>query len=234
MDGKIAAIYDTLLAYYGDLHWWPAKTPYEVMVGAVLTQNTAWSNVEKAIANFGDGLSPEHVAGLEIAKLAETIRPSGFFNQKAVYLKVVTEWFAEYEYDVASVQQEPLEKLRTELLATKGVGRETADSILLYSFGFPTFVVDAYTVRLCERYPIETGNGYEAVKARFEESLPHNAGIYNNLHAMIVINAKNHCRKNPVCGDCPLAKQCGMNGRNGMNGKDGKDGKNGKNGKDGL
>jgi len=213
MSSRVFEIYETLLAHYGNLHWWPAKTPYEVMVGAVLTQNTAWSNVAKAIANFGDKLSPEYIENVGIAELVEIIRPSGFFNQKAVYLKAVTEWFAKYAFDAAAVKQEPIEKLRSELLSTKGVGRETADSILLYSFGFPSFVVDAYTLRLCGRYPIEAGNGYEAVKAHFEESLPHSAEIYNNLHAMIVINAKNHCRKNPACVNCPLAKKCGRNGQ---------------------
>ncbi|MCL2140742.1 MAG: endonuclease [Dehalococcoidia bacterium] len=212
MSSKILGIYELFLAHYGDLQWWPAKTPYEVMVGAVLTQNTAWSNVEKAVANFCDRLSPEYVADLEIAKLVEIIRPSGFFNQKAASLKAVTKWYAKYGYDVTTVQQESLEKLRLELLAIKGVGRETADSILLYSFGFASFVVDAYTMRLCGRYPIDTECGYEAVKALFEGSLPHSAKVYNNLHAMIVINAKNHCRKSPLCDNCPLTKQCGRNG----------------------
>ena len=212
MISKCLKLYETLFAHYGDLHWWPAKTPYEVMVGAVLTQNTAWSNVEKAIANFGNGLSPAYVRDLDIPKLVEIIRPSGFFNQKAVYLKAVTEWFAKYDYDIASVRQEPLEKLRAELLATKGVGRETADSILLYSFGFATFVVDAYTIRLCERFPIVVGDGYDAIKAHFEKNLPHSAEVYNSLHAMIVINGKYHCRKNPVCDDCPLIKQCRRSG----------------------
>ena len=212
MENEVLAIYKTLLAHYGDLHWWPAKTPYEVMVGAVLTQNTAWGNVMMSIANFGDKLSPEYVASVSNAELVEIIRPSGFFNQKAVYLKAVTEWYAKYNYDVATVKQESIERLRAELLATKGVGRETADSILLYSFGFATFVVDAYTARLCGRYPIETGDGYETVKAYFEESLPKSSEVYNNLHAMIVINAKEHCWKNPVCDSCPLAKQCGRNG----------------------
>ena len=210
---KVLEIYELLLARYGDLHWWPANTPYEAMVGAVLTQNTAWSNVEIAIANFGDKLSPEYIADVSNAELVEIIRPSGFFNQKAKYLKAVTEWFAKYDYDIATARQEPLEKLRAELLETKGIGRETADSILLYSFGFPTFVVDAYTVRLCGRYPIETNNGYEAIKAHFEERLPHNVEVYNNLHAMIVINGKYHCRKNPHCEDCPLAKRCKRNGQ---------------------
>ncbi|MDR1061411.1 MAG: endonuclease, partial [Clostridiales bacterium] len=135
MGGMLLSIYETFLAHYGDLRWWPAKTPYEVMVGAVLTQNTAWGNVEKAIANFGENLSPEAVAGASLEELANIIRPAGFFNQKAVYLKAVTAWYAGYGCDVPSVQREPLGKLRAELLSTNGVGQETADAILLYAFG---------------------------------------------------------------------------------------------------
>ncbi|MCL2081013.1 MAG: endonuclease III domain-containing protein [Oscillospiraceae bacterium] len=209
MKNGITDIYETLLARYGDLRWWPAKTPYEVIVGAVLTQNTAWGNVEKAIANFGGSLSPETVAGSDFSKLTEIIRPAGFFNQKAGYLKAVTAWFAGYGYSAADVQREPPGKLRDELLAVKGIGPETADSILLYAFGFPTFVIDAYTVRLCGRYPIDAGGGYAAVKAYFEENLPRSADVYNNFHAMIVINAKEHCRKKPLCGGCPLDGMCG-------------------------
>ena len=208
MGSKLFSLYETLLAHYGDLHWWPAETPYEVIVGAVLTQNTAWSNVEKAIANFGDSLSPQFVLNAEDAELIDIIRPTGFFNQKAAYLKAVTRWFAGYDFDVPPVQREPLEKIRAELLSIKGIGKETADSILLYAFGFLAFVVDAYTVRLCERYPISAGQGYDAVKAYFEKNLPQNAELYNNFHALIVINAKEHCRKKPVCEGCPLGGIC--------------------------
>jgi endonuclease-3 related protein len=136
-------------------------------------------------------------------------RDKGFFNQKAVYLKAVTQWFSGYDFDVPTIQREALEKLRPELLSVKGVGKETADSILLYAFNLPTFVVDAYTVRLCERYPVDAGKGYDAIKARFEESLPRSVDIYNNYHALIVINGKNHCRKKPVCDGCPLYDVCG-------------------------
>jgi endonuclease-3 related protein len=178
------------------------------MVGAVLTQNTAWSNVEKAIAGFGENLSPEFIANVDLVDLTEIIRPAGFFNQKAGYLKAITAWYAGYGYDVSTVREEPLTKLRAELLSTKGVGQETADSILLYAFGFPTFVVDAYTMRLCDRYPIEAGKSYVAVKAYFEENLPKSAEIYNGFHAQIVINAKEHCRKKPMCDGCPLGVTC--------------------------
>lgn len=115
-------------------------------------------------------------------------------------------------YDATAVRKQALEKLRAELLATKGIGRETADSVLLYAFGFPSFVVDAYTHRLCERVPIRAGKAYEAVKAYFEKRLPKSAEVYNRCHAMIVINAKEHCRKKPLCSGCPPAGECGRRG----------------------
>ncbi|MCL2082772.1 MAG: endonuclease III domain-containing protein [Oscillospiraceae bacterium] len=206
--GVLMKIYGMLHAHYGDLNWWPAKTPYEVMVGAVLTQNTAWSNVERAIVNFDGRLSPEFISKASCEELTEIIRPAGFFNQKAVYLKAATEWYAGYDFDISSVKKEPLEKLRAGLLAVKGIGRETADSILLYAFGLPSFVVDAYTVRLCERYPLDAGRGYEEVKAYFESSVPKDTKFYNNYHALIVINGKEYCRRKPVCIGCPLYQVC--------------------------
>jgi len=212
---KVQTIYKNLSDRYGDLGWWPAKTPYEVMVGAILTQNTAWGNVEKAIANFGANLSPQFVQNADISTLAEIIHPAGFFNQKSIYLKAMTDWFAGYDFDVPAVKREPLEKLRPELLSVKGIGKETADSILLYAFDFPTFVVDAYTVRLFERYPIEIKKDYDSIKSYFEENIPANAKAYNNYHAMIVINSKEHCRKKPSCTDCPLAKSCTKQGDGG-------------------
>jgi endonuclease-3 related protein len=208
----INKVYEALFNRYGYLHWWPAKTPYEVMVGAVLTQNTAWTNVEKAIANFGKNLTPEFVLNAELTDIAEIIRSAGFFNQKAVYLKALTAWYEEYKFDVPTVRSQDFNKLRSELLDTKGIGRETADSILLYAFGFPTFVVDAYTIRLCERFPLDVGKGYENVKAFFESGLPKSTEIYNNFHALIVINAKEHCRKKPLCNGCPLENICEKHG----------------------
>ena len=204
----LAQIYDTLFSRYGNPHWWPGETPYEIMVGAVLTQNCAWRNVEKAIANFGNNLTPEFVLSLDHAALVDKIRPAGFFNQKAVYLKAVTAWFGKYGFDAGTVKREPLEKLRAELLSTKGVGRETADSILLYAFDLPTFVIDAYTVRLCGRLPLEAGKSYDEIKAYFESNSPKSVEVYNNFHALIVINGKEHCRKKPLCGGCPLADGC--------------------------
>jgi len=214
MNNTALSIYETLYARYGDLQWWPAKTPYEVMVGAVLTQNTAWTNVEKAIANFtkspygSDNLTPEFVLSADIAELSRIIHPAGFFNQKAVYLKTMTEWFAQYDFDVTTVQKFTLDKMRRELLAVKGIGKETADSILLYAFGFPTFVVDAYTIRLFERYSVNVAKNYDAVKAYCEDNLPRDVYLYNNFHALIVINGKEHCKKKSVCTGCPLEERC--------------------------
>jgi endonuclease-3 related protein len=204
----LTAIYDILCAHYGDPHWWPGDTPYEIIVGAVLTQNCAWHNVEKAIANFGGRLTPDFVLNAGAAELIEIIRPAGFFNQKAAYLKAVTAWFGTYGFNVPAVRREPLDKLRAELLAVKGVGNETADAILLYAFDLPTFVTDAYTARLCDRLPLNAGNGYGQIKAYFEDNLPKDAAVYNNLHALIVINAKARCRKQPICGGCPLEDVC--------------------------
>lgn len=210
MDNRLINIYETLMGHYGEPNWWPARTTYEVILGAILTQNTAWSNVEKAIANFGEVISPEIVVRLESKELAKIIRPAGFFNQKTVYLKEATAWFERYRYDVKAVQRRPFGEIRKELLHVKGIGPETADSILLYAFGFTTFVVDAYTMRLCERYPINAGKSYTRVKAYFEENLPESAKIYNNFHALIVMNGKEHCKKRrPLCEGCPLSGGCG-------------------------
>jgi endonuclease-3 related protein len=179
------------------------------MTGAVLTQNCAWRNVEKAIANFGGRLTPDFVLNADDAELIEIIRPAGFFNQKAAYLKAMTTWFGKYGFHVPAVRREPLEKLRAELLAVKGIGNETADSILLYAFDLPTFVVDAYTLRLCARLPLYAGRRYDQIKAYFEDNLPKETAVYNNFHALIVMNAKAHCRKKPKCDGCPLEDICG-------------------------
>lgn len=200
-------LYDTLYATYGNLNWWPASSPYEVMIGAVLTQNTAWENVEKAIANFKDSLQPEFIAETDTQILIDIIRPAGFFNQKAAYLKTLTAWYQQYNYTVQQVQARPLTELRKELLALRGIGPETADSILLYAFAFPSFVVDAYTKRLLSRLGISAGQNYDSIKNFFENQLPANAALFNNYHACIVIHAKTRCRSKPHCEACPF-KEC--------------------------
>ncbi|MDR2266684.1 MAG: endonuclease [Christensenellaceae bacterium] len=218
MDNLITSIYDLLYNRYGHLNWWPALSidarlrAYEIMVGAILTQNTAWQNVEKALANFGNKLAPQFVEEIDVGELASIIRPAGFYNQKAIYIKSITEWFKKYDYDVSKVGQHSLGKLRAELLLTKGNGQETADSILLYAFNFPTFVVDAYTIRLCDRVPIMVGLNYNEVKKHFESKLEIDSRVYNNYHALIVENSKMHCRKKPICTNCPLQALCSKSG----------------------
>ena len=201
-------IYQALRETYGELDWWPANTAYEVMVGAVLTQNTAWTNVEKAIGNFEGDLTPHRIQTLPQEELEVLIKPAGFFRQKTLYLKNLTSWYASYHFDPEAVQKEPIDKLREELLDLKGIGPETADAILLYAFEFPTFVVDAYTKRLFSRYPLEAGKTYKEIKAYVEQRLPRDVKVYNRLHALIVHHAKAHCKKKPVCEGCPLRASC--------------------------
>ncbi|MDR0991818.1 MAG: endonuclease [Ruminococcus sp.] len=211
MKNSLKIIYDKLFAHYGDLKWWPGGSAYEIIVGAVLTQNCAWSNVEKAIANFGERLSPEFVLSDDSGTLGEIIRPAGFFTRKAAYLKAVTEWFAKYDFSAEKIAEKSLHEIRAELLGVMGIGRETADSILLYAAGLPTFVIDAYTKRLCGRFPISDETDYEKLKKLFEENLPRDVFLYNNFHAAIVNLCKDFCRKKPLCGECPLGGFCGKN-----------------------
>ncbi|MCL2421638.1 MAG: endonuclease [Defluviitaleaceae bacterium] len=204
------ALYNLLYAAYGNLNWWPASSHYEMMIGAVLTQNTNWLNVEKAIANLPQPITPQYIEKAELDELKEHIRPAGFFNQKSVYLKTLTAWYKNYNYDATTVQQHPLNTIRKQLLSLKGIGSETADCIVLYAFGFPSFVIDAYTRRLLTRVysGADLPPTYEGLKALFESQLPADAALFNNYHACIVMHAKDYCRAKPVCEKCPLAKNC--------------------------
>ncbi|MCL2404558.1 MAG: endonuclease [Defluviitaleaceae bacterium] len=201
-------IYSRLESCYGNLNWWPARSPYEVIVGAILTQNTNWSNVEKALANFDGDITPMRLLALDLDELKALIRPAGFYNQKADYLVTVTKWFERYAFDVDTVRARPLDEIRAQLLALRGIGNETADSILLYAFGFPTFVIDKYTLRFCQRYPLDAGSDYMSAKAYFEAHLPRDVALFNNYHALIVINAKEHCSAKKRCEGCPLSAYC--------------------------
>ena len=201
-------IYGTLLNAYGQRHWWPAQTPFEMMVGAILTQNTTWLNVEKAIRNFGDRLSPEYIATVSNDELAQIIRPTGYYNQKAIKLKAFTLWYETYSYDVSQAMQIDGHVLRTELLAVKGVGCETADSILLYALNKPFFVVDAYTKRILCRLGHDIPNTYDGLRLKIEESIPQDIYLYGEFHALIVEHAKRHCKKSPSCEACPVEAVC--------------------------
>lgn len=210
-------LYDALLGGFGHQGWWPAETPFEVLTGAVLTQNTSWSNVEKAIANLrlAGCLSPAKMVSAGERRLQELIRPSGYWRQKTARLMLIALWVDERCGD--DVQMEALTGsdtagLRKELLGLKGIGPETADSILLYAFGRPVFVVDAYTARVLGRHGLlPEACGYEDIRSEFEENLPCDVELFRDFHAQMVNLGKRFCRRNsPLCGECPLTVVLGM------------------------
>lgn len=201
-------IYKRLYRFYGPQGWWPARTRFEVIVGAILTQNTAWTNVEKAIRNLRDArlLFPSGLKGTAPVSLGRHIRPAGYYNVKAKRLKHFVEFlFSNYNGSLAKVSLEGTGKLRNELLSVNGIGQETCDSILLYAFERPVFVVDAYTKRVFSRHGFfKEGAPYEDVQKFFMNNLPKRAKLYNEYHALIVRLAKDFCKKTPRCESCPL------------------------------
>ncbi len=197
---------------FGPQHWWPAQTPFEVMVGAVLTQNTNWKNVERAIANLkrAKALSPKGILALTPARLRKLITPAGYFRVKEKRLRSLVEWFqARTRGRLALLKATPTGDLREELLSVHGVGPETADSILLYALGRPVFVVDAYTRRVLERHGLlRGGEPYDLIREAFERAIAgrNRTRRMNELHAQIVELAKRHCRARRSCEGCPLEK----------------------------
>jgi endonuclease-3 related protein len=209
VDPRFLDMYRRLLAAFGPQHWWPGETPFEVLVGAVLTQNTNWGNVERAINNLKTGgwLSLTALRALELDQLADLIRPAGYFNLKARRLMNLLDLLArDFGSDIKSLCSLPLERARAALLSSKGVGPETADSILLYAGNLPSFVVDAYTFRVLGRHGLaEPGLDYHGLRARFMDNLPAQAALYNEYHALLVRLGKEHCKKGqPRCAGCPL------------------------------
>ena len=201
-------LYHQLLAAYGPQHWWPAQTEYEMMVGAILTQNISWKRVEQAIANLGERLSPRYILNAPDEEIIEAIRPAGYFTSKTRYLKNLTRWYLEIGGDLSVFQDTDPMALRSSLLNLKGVGRETADCIVLYGAGLPIFVVDAYTKRLVTRLGYQGSLEYDELRQFFEQNLPRDASIYNELHGLIVRHCAGRCKAKPLCDGCPLAASC--------------------------
>ncbi|BAN69147.1 endonuclease III domain-containing protein [endosymbiont of unidentified scaly snail isolate Monju] len=212
--GALIALYERLRAAHGAQDWWPADSPFEVVVGAVLTQNTAWTNVERAIAGLkGAGmLSCEAILAASHEELAERIRPAGYFNVKARRLRSLCAFLAG-EGGLEALAGLPTTTLRPALLAVNGIGPETADDILLYALDRPVFVIDAYTRRLLVRHGLAKGTeDYETLRAGFERALPADVALFKEYHALIVEHAKQACRRRPRCDDCALVEACGRVG----------------------
>lgn len=201
--------YQRLFDYFGPQNWWPAETTFEIVVGAVLTQNTNWRGVEKAIVNLKEAglLNYKGLVALPVKNLAELIRPSGFFNVKAARLKKLLVMIEEnYGGDLEALFLDELSSARENLLGVKGIGPETADAILLYAARQPVFVIDAYTYRMFSRHNlVDEETDYHSMQERFMDSLPESVELYNEFHALIVIGTKTFCKKNiPLCESCPL------------------------------
>jgi endonuclease III related protein len=212
---QVEEIYRRLYAYFGPQHWWPhsAGGAFEIIVGAILTQNTAWTNVEKALANLRRArlLNPTALHHTPKARLARLIRPSGYFNLKARKLKAFVRFlFAEQRGRLAYLFALDVVRLREALLAVYGIGPETADSIILYAARQPIFVVDAYTRRIFERLGlVQAVVSYDELQALFMQNLPHAEPLFNEYHALIVALGKRICRKRvPRCAACPLRDIC--------------------------
>ena len=208
---KLLEIYNILLDYFGPQDWWPGDSPFEIMVGAVLTQNTNWSNVSKAIDNLKKEnlLSFEKLHELEVEVLADKIRPAGYFNLKAARLKNLLDFIdEEYNGTLEELFSEDIYSLREKILTVKGVGPETADSILLYAGQKPVFVVDTYTHRIFSRHSIiAEEEGYYEIQEYFTLSLPEDVALFNEYHALIVRLGKEFCKKSkPLCSQCPLGE----------------------------
>lgn len=205
-------IYDRLLENYGPQYWWPGDTPFEIIIGAILTQSTAWTNVEKAITNLKSAgvLSSEAIRNLSLGKLAELIRPCGYYNAKAVKLKAFVVRLSQNYYDnLDNLFALDTQTLRDQLLSIHGIGNETADSIILYAANKPVFVIDAYTRRIIGRIGLLSEDvGYAAFQNFFMNNLPTDVRLFNEYHALLVRMGKEVCQKRPLCNNCYLTGVC--------------------------
>jgi endonuclease-3 related protein len=206
---KLMEMFDLLLDHYGPRNWWPAETALEMMVGAILTQNTNWKNVEKAIENLKKKslISLDALCSVSTSELAQEIRPAGYYNIKARRLKNLIDFIVNhYHGDLDTLLGDETRTLRRGLLSVNGIGPETADSILLYAANRPVFVIDAYTHRILSRHGMtEEQVTYQELQELFMDNLPDDSSLFNEFHALIVETGKDFCRKRPLCDKCPLS-----------------------------
>ena len=205
---KLMEIYERLYDRYGPQYWWPGQTCFEIIIGAILTQNTNWKNVEKAIINLNEKgcLSPVKLHVMPTEEIAPLIRPAGYFNLKAQRLKSFLNWlFEKQDGSLDNLRAMSPSTLRENLLFIKGIGPETADSICLYAFDKPIFVVDTYTARIFGRHGmLEPGCGYHDIQELFHAGLNRDIKLFNEYHALLVRLGKEHCKRRPICTGCPL------------------------------
>lgn len=205
-------IYYRLLKHYGPQYWWPGDSPFEVIVGAILTQSAAWQNVEKAITNLKNCgmMSPSALRDISTDKLAKLIHPTGYYNAKALKLTAFVRWLgASCGDDLNKLFTLDIDTLRRQLLDVYGIGPETADSILLYAGSKPVFVIDAYTRRIISRLGLTPEkDNYDTYQKLFIRQVPQDIGLFNEYHALLVRHGKDACRKQPMCGDCCLREIC--------------------------
>jgi len=205
-------IYRRLFARFGPQHWWPAEEPFEVIVGAILTQSAAWGNVEKAIANLeaAGALLPTKLRRLPLSRLAKLVHPCGYYNAKALKLKSFAFWLGNhFDDDLDKLFANDTDDLRQQLLSVHGIGQETADSILLYAANKPVFVVDAYARRILGRIGLTPAkDSYAGYRAFFMDSLPADVKLFNEYHALLVRLGKDVCRRRPLCSQCCLSDIC--------------------------
>ena len=212
---ELIEIYDLSYDRYGPQYWWPGETRDEIIIGAILTQNTNWKNVEKAIENLKHKnlLTLTALRNAEIKEIAQCIRPSGYYNQKATRLQEIAKFF--HKNGVQSFGALSIANMRKELIRLKGVGPETADSILLYAFEKPVFVIDAYTTRIFQRLGFFTESiSYDEAQKFFMQNLENDTKLFNEFHALLVRHAKEYCQKNPHCAKCVLLKKCKFENKN--------------------
>ena len=211
MDRKriLLGFYDRLFEFFGPQEWWPARSRFEVIIGAILTQNTAWKNVEKAINNLRSAgvLNYRKLKELKTRRLASLIKPAGYYNVKAERLKSFINFLSsEYQGNLSRMLKEKTPVLRQRLLEVRGIGKETADSIILYAAGKPVMVIDAYTKRIFLRHGLISKNSsYDYIQKLFMDNLPGSSLFYNEFHALIVRLGKEYCLKKPRCNTCPIA-----------------------------
>ena len=209
MPASLITIYKSLYKSFGPQHWWPARTKFEIIVGAILTQQTTWRNVEKAIDNLRKNrlLTIKNLANAPLRKIEKLVQPTGYYREKSKRLKEISTYLLKhYQGGLKGLFKKDTKNLREELLSLRGIGKETADSILLYAGEKLIFVVDAYTKRVFSRLGLLPSSDYDKIRMFFEDNLPKNIRIYQEFHALLVKLGKEFCKKRPLCKFCPLFK----------------------------